>query len=368
MSDEQFDDEFFHLEYPGEKLDDIEFVKALGISPETNTDNTAKETFLHMVPELIVHDEEGGADVISIQNIYPENMIYAGGHLLNILFTPEDRKILDDGNIHSVNEYEKNKDDEVIVNVGVKSPDFYADKEVTPLEGDVFRVISSLPVALGYDRVGAAFPENCYFDAYYIYKYLTMNRQNASTYSRRVPTDDVINSINECVSRLENTYIYCDYSNNKKGMKTIISERMLSLRFIDVKVNGRVKRIYQLKSSPALLDYAIRTGNLDSRNTSQIQVCTKYNRKMLDLQSFLFTCIMDFKNRGLTKGELYYSSIFRNCQIFYRDKETRRTEVKRDKDRIINNFFKKWKETGFIKDYKEEGSKTQVRTKIIVYL
>lgn len=350
-------------------LDDMEFYESqLRRAGEFEQEYNLRQEFLDLVPGKVEHTILGPDENIALRNSYPEKMPYPNINLLKVMFTPDDRSTIDDGEIHEIKEYDRNGGvvSESNINLGIKTPAFYADHQVTPMEGEVFNVICSLPLLLGYDGTNT-FPENCFFDATSIYKYLTLNKSTGhNTKNNHVAPAEILKSIDECIEALENTFVYLDYYEPGSGVHAAY-ERMLHLRFFEIEVNGVKKKAYHLLSAPLILPYALKTNNISEKNTSQICVCTRYNRKMLDIQSFLFYCVSSEKKKGKNSVEVTYSSIFRNCRIYHDNKNinVRRTEVKRDKDTIIK-FLDKWIKTGFITSYEEQGTSKEVRTKIII--
>lgn len=303
---------------------------------------------------------------------YPEEMISSSGKLVNVLFTKEERKLFEDEKIHEIDDYNSSISNiPVKRNLGVKMPTFFASEDVSPLEGEVFRIITSIPIAQGYTGSGDIFPNTCLFDATYIYRYMTMNKSNGKG---KVSKSNIINptilyAIEHAIERLRNTYIYADYMDSYGNMCQI-SENMIVLRRITTSINGVIKSVYQLVKAPALLNYSLATNNIDIRNTNQIHVCTKYSKKLIELQSYLYSIIMDFKKKNQKQGTIYYKSIFSNCNIIHIDSSGKknRTALKRDKDLVVNTFLNNWVKTGFIKSFEEVDSKNEVRNSIIIEL
>lgn len=118
------------------------------------------------------------------------------------------------------------------------------------------------------------------------------------------------------------------------------------------------------------MDYSLATNNLDVKNTNQIHVCTKYSKKLIEIQSYLYSVIMDFKMKNKKQGTIYYKSVFSNCNIIHIDSSGKknRTALKRDKDLIVNTFLNNWVKNGFIKSFEEVDSKNEVRNSVLIKL
>lgn len=368
------------------ELNDIEFFEKYNNtnnSEESDVSDT-RDSFTRTTPEIAageVIEDPSYLDVL-IQNgeipkdynntyIYPEEMVSSSGKLVNVLFTKEERKLFEDEKIHEIDDYaSSNSNKPVKRNLGVKMPTFFASEDVSALEGEVFRIITSIPITQGYTGSGDTFPNTCLFDAAYIYRYMTMNRSNGKVDQSYHPINPaVIYAIEHAIERLRNTYIYADYMDSYGNMCQI-SENMIYLRKITTNINGVQKSVYQLIKAPALLNYSLATNNLDVRNTNQIHVCTKYSKKLIEIQAYLYSVIMDFKKKNKNQGTIYYRSVFSNCNLIHIDAtgKKNRTALKRDKDIIVNTFLDNWVKNGFIKSFEEVDSKTEVRNGIVIKL
>lgn len=370
------------------ELNDIEFFEKYNNNNINNNvescETDMRDSFTRTIPEVTsgeVVEDASYLDVL-IQNgeipknynssSYPEEIVSSSGKLVNVLFTKEERKLFEDEKIHEIDDYASSRTDKPVKrNLGVKMPTFFASEDVSALEGEVFRIITSIPIAQGYTSCGDVFPNTCLFDATYIYRYMTMNKSNSKGTANKSNTINpaIIYAIEHAIERLSNTYIYADYIDENGNMYQIC-ERMIYLRKITTKINGIKKSVYQLIKAPALLNYSLATKNLDVKNTNQIHVCTKYSKKLIEIQSYLYSIIMDFKMENKKQGTIYYKSIFSNCNIIHIDSSGKknRTALKRDKDIIVNTFLNNWVKNGFIKSFEEVDSKKEVRNRIVVNL
>lgn len=370
------------------ELNDIEFFEKYN-NIDANNSKESKESdmrdiFSKTTPEIAsgdVIEDASYLDVLIMKGditedynryvyTYPEEMISSSGKLVNVLFTKEDRKFFVDEKIHEIDDYvSSTSTNSVKRNLGIKMPTFFASEDVSPLEGEVFRIITSIPIAKGYTGIGDTFPNSCLFDAAYIYRYITLNKSNGKYNQNNSVNPMMIDAIEHAIERLRYTYIYADYVDSR-GNTIQVSENLIYLRRITTTINGVTKSVYQLFKAPALLDYSLATNNLDVKNTNQIHVCTKYSKKLIEIQSYLYSVIMDFKMKNKKQGTIYYKSVFSNCNIIHIDSSGKknRTALKRDKDLIVNTFLNNWVKNGFIKSFEEVDSKNEVRNSVLIKL
>lgn len=367
------------------ELNDIEFFKKYNKEDtieekESSYDKCMRmrQEFIEMEPEKkaandtdeisgLVESYDVSADTFCYS--YPEEIVSGSGRLVNVLFTEEDRRMFEDGQIHNLEEYRDGNVSSLSSNMGVKMPKFYASTNVSPLEGEVYRIISSLPIAMGYASPKDTFPKNVFFDAEYICKYLTKKSGSKSRADNSKLSPELVKNIESAIERLENTFIYADYTEIKSNGLISIQERLINLRKVSVKINGIPRVVYQLITPPALLNYSLATNNLDVRNVNQIHVCTKYNLKLINIQGYLYTIISDCKKRGSKSCTIYYKAMFRACRISYDDNDsTKRVKIQRDKDTVITKFLKKWVENGFIQGFEEHDSLKEKRNNIVIFV
>lgn len=222
---------------------------------------------------------------------------------------------------------------------------------------------------MGYASPKDIFPKNVFFDAEYICKYLTKRSGSKSRADNSKLSPELVKNIENAIERLENTFIYADYTEIKTNGLISIQERLINLRKVSVKINGIPRVVYQLITPPALLNYSLATNNLDVRNVNQIHVCTKYNLKLINIQGYLYTIISDCKKRGSKSCTIYYKALFRACRISYNDNDsTKRVKIQRDKDTVITKFLKKWVENGFIQGFEEHESLKEKRNNIMIFV
>ena len=367
------------------ELNDIEFFKKYNKEDtieekESSYDKCMRmrQEFIEMEPEKkaandtdeisgLVESYDVSADTFCYS--YPEEIVSGSGRLVNVLFTEEDRRMFGDGQIHNLEEYQESNVSSMASNMGVKMPKFYASTNVSPLEGEVYRIISSLPIAMGYTSPEDTFPKNVFFDAEYICKYLTKKSGSKSRADNSKLSPELVKNIESAIDRLENTFIYADYTEIKSNGLISIQERLINLRKVSIKINGIPRVVYQLITPPALLNYSLATNNLDVRNVNQIHVCTKYNLKLINIQGYLYTIISDCKKRGSKSCTIYYKALFRACRISYDDNDsTKRVKIQRDKDTVITKFLKKWVENGFIQGFEEHESLKEKRNNIVIFV
>lgn len=367
------------------ELNDIEFFKKYNKEDtieekESSYDKCMRmrQEFIEMEPEKktandsdeisgLVESYDVAADTFCYS--YPEEIVSGSGRLVNVLFTEEDRRMFGDGQIHNLKEYQESNVSSMASNMGVKMPKFYASTNVSPLEGEVYRIISSLPIAMGYTSPKDTFPKNVFFDAEYICKYLTKKSGSKSRADNSKLSPELVKNIESAIDRLENTFIYADYTEIKSNGLISIQERLINLRKVSIKINGIPRVVYQLITPPALLNYSLATNNLDVRNVNQIHVCTKYNLKLINIQGYLYTIISDCKKRGSKSCTIYYKALFRACRISYDDNDsTKRVKIQRDKDTVITKFLKKWVENGFIQGFEEHESLKEKRNNIVIFV
>lgn len=337
-----------------------------------------RQEFIEMEPEKkaandtdeisgLVESYDVSADTFCYS--YPEEIVSGSGRLVNVLFTEEDRRMFGDGQIHNLEEYRDGNVSSLSSNMGVKMPKFYASTNVSPLEGEVYRIISSLPIAMGYASPKDTFPKNVFFDAEYICKYLTKKSGSKSRADNSKLSPELVKNIESAIERLENTFIYADYTEIKSNGLISIQERLINLRKVSVKINGIPRVVYQLITPPALLNYSLATNNLDVRNVNQIHVCTKYNLKLINIQGYLYTIISDCKKRGSKSCTIYYKAMFRACRISYDDNDSaRRNKIQRDKDTVMTKFLEKWVKNGFIQGFEEHDSLKEKRNNIVIFV
>lgn len=368
------------------ELNDIEFFKKYNkessIEEKENSYDKCmrmRQEFIEMEPEKkAANDSDEISELVESYDVaadtfcysYPEEIVSGSGRLVNVLFTEEDRRMFGDGQIHNLEEYQDdNNVSSLSSNMGVKMPKFYASTNVSPLEGEVYRIISSLPIAMGYASPKDIFPKNVFFDAEYICKYLTKRSGSRRRDGNSKLSPELVKNIENAIERLENTFIYVDYTELKTNGIISIQDRLIHLRKVIVKINGIHKTVYQLAAPPALLDYSLATNNLDVRNVNQIHVCTKYNLKLINIQGYLYTVISDCKKRGVKSCTIYYKALFRNCRISYDDNDSsRRNKIQRDKDTVITKFLEKWVANGFIQGFEEHDSLKEKRNNIVIFV
>lgn len=367
------------------ELNDIEFFKKYNKESSIEEKESSYDKCMRMRQEFIEMDPEkktaNDSDEISglVESYdvaadtfcysYPEEIVSGSGRLVNVLFTEEDRRMFGDGQIHNLKEYQESNVSSMASNMGVKMPKFYASTNVSPLEGEVYRIISSLPIAMGYASPKDTFPKNVFFDAEYICKYLTKKSGSKSRADNSKLSPELVKNIESAIDRLENTFIYADYTEIKSNGLISIQERLINLRKVSIKINGIPRVVYQLITPPALLNYSLATNNLDVRNVNQIHVCTKYNLKLINIQGYLYTIISDCKKRGSKSCTIYYKALFRACRISYDDNDsTKRVKIQRDKDTVITKFLKKWVENGFIQGFEEHESLKEKRNNIVIFV
>ena len=367
------------------ELNDIEFFKKYNKEDtieekESSYDKcmSMRQEFIEMEPEKkaandtdeisgLVESYDVSADTFCYS--YPEEIVSGSGRLVNVLFTEEDRRMFGDGQIHNLEEYRDGNVSSLSSNMGVKMPKFYASTNVSPLEGEVYRIISSLPIAMGYASPKDTFPKNVFFDAEYICKYLTKKTGSKSRADNSKLSPELVKNIESAIERLENTFIYADYTEIKSNGLISIQERLINLRKVSVKINGIPRVVYQLITPPALLNYSLATNNLDVRNVNQIHVCTKYNLKLINIQGYLYTIISDCKKRGSKSCTIYYKAMFRACRISYDDNDSaRRNKIQRDKDTVMTKFLEKWVKNGFIQGFEEHDSLKEKRNNIVIFV
>lgn len=367
------------------ELNDIEFFKKYNKEDtieekESSYDKCMRmrQEFIEMEPEKkaandtdeisgLVESYDVSADTFCYS--YPEEIVSGSGRLVNVLFTEEDRRMFGDGQIHNLEEYRDGNVSSLSSNMGVKMPKFYASTNVSPLEGEVYRIISSLPIAMGYVSPKDTFPKNVFFDAEYICKYLTKKSGSKSRADNSKLSPELVKNIESAIERLENTFIYADYTEIKSNGLISIQERLINLRKVSVKINGIPRVVYQLITPPALLNYSLATNNLDVRNVNQIHVCTKYNLKLINIQGYLYTIISDCKKRGSKSCTIYYKAMFRACRISYDDNDSaRRNKIQRDKDTVMTKFLEKWVKNGFIQGFEEHDSLKEKRNNIVIFV
>ena len=367
------------------ELNDIEFFKKYNKEDtieekESSYDKCMRmrQEFIEMEPEKkaandtdeisgLVESYDVSADTFCYS--YPEEIVSGSGRLVNVLFTEEDRRMFGDGQIHNLEEYRDGNVSSLSSNMGVKMPKFYASTNVSPLEGEVYRIISSLPIAMGYASPKDTFPKNVFFDAEYICKYLTKKSGSKSRADNSKLSPELVKNIESAIERLENTFIYADYTEIKSNGLISIQERLINLRKVSVKINGIPRVVYQLITPPALLNYSLATNNLDIRNVNQIHVCTKYNLKLINIQGYLYTIISDCKKRGSKSCTIYYKAMFRACRISYDDNDSaRRNKIQRDKDTVMTKFLEKWVKNGFIQGFEEHDSLKEKRNNIVIFV
>jgi uncharacterized protein YsxB (DUF464 family) len=367
------------------ELNDIEFFKKYNKEDtieekESSYDKCMRmrQEFIEMEPEKkaandtdeisgLVESYDVSADTFCYS--YPEEIVSGSGRLVNVLFTEEDRRMFGDGQIHNLEEYRDGNVSSLSSNMGVKMPKFYASTNVSPLEGEVYRIISSLPIAMGYASPKDTFPKNVFFDAEYICKYLTKKSGSKSRADNSKLSPELVKNIESAIERLENTFIYADYTEIKSNGLISIQERLINLRKVSVKINGIPRVVYQLITPPALLNYSLATNNLDVRNVNQIHVCTKYNLKLINIQGYLYTIISDCKKRGSKSCTIYYKAMFRACRISYDDNDSaRRNKIQRDKDTVMTKFLEKWVKNGFIQGFEEHDSLKEKRNNIVIFV
>lgn len=367
------------------ELNDIEFFKKYNKEDtieekESSYDKCMRmrQEFIEMEPEKkaandtdeisgLVESYDVSADTFCYS--YPEEIVSGSGRLVNVLFTEEDRRMFGDGQIHNLEEYRDGNVSSLSSNMGVKMPKFYASTNVSPLEGEVYRIISSLPIAMGYASPKDTFPKNVFFDAEYICKYLTKKSGSKSRADNSKLSQELVKNIESAIERLENTFIYADYTEIKSNGLISIQERLINLRKVSVKINGIPRVVYQLITPPALLNYSLATNNLDVRNVNQIHVCTKYNLKLINIQGYLYTIISDCKKRGSKSCTIYYKAMFRACRISYDDNDSaRRNKIQRDKDTVMTKFLEKWVKNGFIQGFEEHDSLKEKRNNIVIFV
>lgn len=367
------------------ELNDIEFFKKYNKESSIEEKESSydkcmrmRQEFIEMEPEKktandsdeisgLVESYDVAADTFCYS--YPEEIVSGSGRLVNVLFTEEDRRMFGDGQIHNLKEYQESNVSSMASNMGVKMPKFYASTNVSPLEGEVYRIISSLPIAMGYASPKDTFPKNVFFDAEYICKYLTKKSGSKSRADNSKLSPELVKNIESAIDRLENTFIYADYTEIKSNGLISIQERLINLRKVSIKINGIPRVVYQLITPPALLNYSLATNNLDVRNVNQIHVCTKYNLKLINIQGYLYTIISDCKKRGSKSCTIYYKALFRACRISYDDNDsTKRVKIQRDKDTVITKFLKKWVENGFIQGFEEHESLKEKRNNIVIFV
>lgn len=367
------------------ELNDIEFFKKYNKKDSIEEKESSydkcmrmRQEFIEMEPEKktandsdeisgLVESYDVAADTFCYS--YPEEIVSGSGRLVNVLFTEEDRRMFGDGQIHNLKEYQESNVSSMASNMGVKMPKFYASTNVSPLEGEVYRIISSLPIAMGYASPKDTFPKNVFFDAEYICKYLTKKSGSKSRADNSKLSPELVKNIESAIDRLENTFIYADYTEIKSNGLISIQERLINLRKVSIKINGIPRVVYQLITPPALLNYSLATNNLDVRNVNQIHVCTKYNLKLINIQGYLYTIISDCKKRGSKSCTIYYKALFRACRISYDDNDsTKRVKIQRDKDTVITKFLKKWVENGFIQGFEEHESLKEKRNNIVIFV
>lgn len=367
------------------ELNDIEFFKKYNKEGSIEEKESSYDKCMRMRQEFIEMEPEKKADndsdeisgLVESYDVaadtfcysYPEEIVSGSGRLVNVLFTEEERRMFGDGQIHNLKEYQEGNVSSLASNMGVKMPKFYASTNVSPLEGEVYRIISSLPIAMGYASPKDTFPKNVFFDAEYICKYLTKKSGSKSRADNSKLSPELVKNIENAIERLENTFIYADYTEIKTNGLISIQERLINLRKVSVKINGIPRVVYQLITPPALLNYSLTTNNLDVRNVNQIHVCTKYNLKLINIQGYLYTIISDCKKRGSKSCTIYYKALFRACRISYDDNDsTKRVKIQRDKDTVITKFLKKWVENGFIQGFEEHDSLKEKRNNIVIFV
>lgn len=367
------------------ELNDIEFFKKYNKESSIEEKESSydkcmrmRQEFIEMEPEKkAANDSDEISELVESYDVaadtfcysYPEEIVSGSGRLVNVLFTEEDRRMFGDGQIHNLEEYRDGNVSSLSSNMGVKMPKFYASTNVSPLEGEVYRIISSLPIAMGYASPKDTFPKNVFFDAEYICKYLTKKSGSKSRADNSKLSPELVKNIESAIERLENTFIYADYTEIKSNGLISIQERLINLRKVSVKINGIPRVVYQLITPPALLNYSLATNNLDVRNVNQIHVCTKYNLKLINIQGYLYTIISDCKKRGSKSCTIYYKAMFRACRISYDDTDsTKRVKIQRDKDTVITKFLKKWVENGFIQGFEEHDSLKEKRNNIVIFV
>lgn len=367
------------------ELNDIEFFKKYNKEDSIEEKESSydkcmrmRQEFIEMEPEKktandsdeisgLVESYDVAADTFCYS--YPEEIVSGSGRLVNVLFTEEDRRMFGDGQIHNLKEYQEGNVSSLTSNMGVKMPKFYASTNVSPLEGEVYRIISSLPIAMGYASPKDTFPKNVFFDAEYICKYLTKKSGSKSRADNSKLSPELVKNIESAINRLENTFIYADYTEIKSNGLISIQERLINLRKVSVKINGIPRVAYQLITPPALLNYSLATNNLDVRNVNQIHVCTKYNLKLINIQGYLYTIISDCKKRGSKSCTIYYKALFRACGISYDDNDSgKRVKIQRDKDTVTTKFLEKWVANGFIQGFEEQESLKEKRNSIVVFV
>lgn len=367
------------------ELNDIEFFKKYNKESSIEEKESSydkcmrmRQEFIEMEPEKkaandtdeisgLVESYDVSADTFCYS--YPEEIVSGSGRLVNVLFTEEDRRMFGDGQIHNLEEYRDGNVSSLSSNMGVKMPKFYASTNVSPLEGEVYRIISSLPIAMGYASPKDTFPKNVFFDAEYICKYLTKKSGSKSRADNSKLSPELVKNIESAIERLENTFIYADYTEIKSNGLISIQERLINLRKVSVKINGIPRVVYQLITPPALLNYSLATNNLDVRNVNQIHVCTKYNLKLINIQGYLYTIISDCKKRGSKSCTIYYKAMFRACRISYDDNDSaRRNKIQRDKDTVMTKFLEKWVKNGFIQGFEEHDSLKEKRNNIVIFV
>ena len=367
------------------ELNDIEFFKKYYKESSIEEKESSydkcmrmRQEFIEMEPEKkaandsdeisgLVESYDVAADTFCYS--YPEEIVSGSGRLVNVLFTEEDRRMFGDGQIHNLEEYQEGNVSSLTSNMGVKMPKFYASTNVSPLEGEVYRIISSLPIAMGYASPKDTFPKNVFFDAEYICKYLTKKSGSKSRADNSKLSPELVKNIESAIDRLENTFIYADYTEINSNGLISIQERLINLRKVSVKINGIPRVVYQLITPPALLNYSLATNNLDVRNVNQIHVCTKYNLKLINIQGYLYTIISDCKKRGSKSCTIYYKALFRACRISYDDNDSsRRNKIQRDKDTVITKFLEKWVANGFIQGFEEHDSLKEKRNNIVIFV
>lgn len=159
------------------KLNDIEFFKTYNKKNSIEEKESSYDKCMRMRQEFIEMEPEKKADNDSYEisglvesydvaadtfcYSYPEEIVSGSRRLVNVLFTEEDKRMFGDGQIHNLKEYQYDNVSSLSSNMGVKMPKFYASTNVSPLEGEVYRIISSLPIAMGYASPKDTFQKMC---------------------------------------------------------------------------------------------------------------------------------------------------------------------------------------------------------------
>lgn len=167
-------------------------------------------------------------------------------------------------------------------------------------------------------------------------------------------TQERIESIRESVERMRRTRLYIDYTNEeemlgKEVKKRTLNSNLLSCDELEVKLNNEVVNAYKLLRQPILFEYANRKKQIISTPINLLNAPINNTPDVMVLKAYMIRRIEQMKNpNNKLSNAILYETIYKQIGKIEASKQIKSKIKKQIK--VLLDYFK---ETGFIKEYKE---------------